>query len=220
MMMAAGVMTMSANAQLIFTQYYEGTGNNKYVEIKNIGTSSIDLSTFTLSLWTNDSREGWKTATGTATTVTSLSGILNSGGVIVFGNPSAAAPVYAADIAVDVLAVGFNGDDSLVLWSGAIYSTSSIVDALSFSSNSGANTSFTRISTNIGYDLTAGTSILDYSSVWQQITMESVDDALAGTNARLGYSSLSPIPEPSTYALLALGGAFIVLARRRKSVAG
>ncbi|MDO6610419.1 endonuclease [Shewanella sp. 1_MG-2023] len=92
---------------LIITEYVEGGGSNKAVELSNVGGSSIDLdaSVYTLSLYGNGSTDAGNTET--------LTGILAAGESIVFHNSSAD----------DVFKVGtestvtyFNGDDALVLY--------------------------------------------------------------------------------------------------------
>ena len=51
------------SGDLIISQYYEGSSNNKYIEVTNIGDSSIDLTGYSIVSWNNDLSEEYKTAT-------------------------------------------------------------------------------------------------------------------------------------------------------------
>ena len=115
----------------------------------------------------------------------------------------------------------FNGDDSLTLWTGATFSTESIIDAIGFTDlgNEGADTSFVRISNAAGWNTTSGSTVENFPSVWSEVTLAAVADAAVGSNERLGFSTVAVVPEPSTYAMLALAGAgfagYVIRRRRR-----
>ncbi|MBI5423082.1 MAG: lamin tail domain-containing protein [Opitutae bacterium] len=217
-----GLLTLLAStlhAQLVFTQYYEGASNNKWLEITNVGAASVDLSAYTVSLYSNAAAENWKSGS-TSSSNLALIGTLASGSSFLIAHSSAVLPRASSSANVTTTGVAaFNGNDSLVLWNDqASYSTSRIVDALSFTNagNEGADRAFVRTSLAAGYNLTAGTSVASYSSVWTQVSNATVDAAVAGTDNYLGYSSLSAVPEPSTYAAI-FGGLALVgaIVRRR-----
>jgi hypothetical protein len=42
-----------AQAQLLITEYLEGSGNNKAVELSNLGSDAVDLSQYRLALYAN-----------------------------------------------------------------------------------------------------------------------------------------------------------------------
>lgn len=211
------------NAQLLFTQYYEGASNNKFIEITNIGEASIDLTSYSLSLFSNANRDAWKT-NGTANTVATLSGSLAAHSTLVLKHTSAALPAGPTAAATVSSAVNFNGDDSLVLWNDlAAFSTARITDVISFTASDGADKSFVRTSSNVGYSLGA-TSILSFPLVWTSIDLATANAAVVGTENYLGYSSIaaaSAIPEPSTYAAIFGGLALVgtVVYRRRQAKA-
>ena len=48
------------SSDIIFTQYYEGSSNNKWVEITNIGDITVDLNTYQVAVWSNANTEAWK----------------------------------------------------------------------------------------------------------------------------------------------------------------
>ena len=96
---------------LVFSQYLEPTtGNNKYVEITNIDSSSIDLSNCNVRKYTNGATSGTSIA---------LSGTLAPGGVHLVCHSSASfttgAPCDTSSGSLD-----FNGDDALDLECGGL----------------------------------------------------------------------------------------------------
>lgn len=94
---------------LIFSQYVEGNGFNKYVEIFNGTCSSIDLSQYELRTYHNGA-----SLSGTPTFTIALSGTIASGATIVVAHPSATAWGGTPNIVSANLQ--FNGDDALVLY--------------------------------------------------------------------------------------------------------
>jgi endonuclease I len=106
--------TGNCAADLIISEYIEGSGNNKYIEISNNTEATIDLSNYKLELYSN----GASTATASVT----LTGTLNVQTTIVYQNSSAS--VYGGT-ATSSAAVNFNGDDAVALFK---ISSSSYVD--------------------------------------------------------------------------------------------
>ena len=210
---------------VIFTQYYEGTSNNKWIEIKNISQTSIDLDlgVYKLSIWTNANTEAYK-SDGNPSGTLALTGVMASGEVRLIYNSASTLPAYALTYDPRLIGntvVNFNGDDSLTLWTGATFSTASIIDAIGFTDlgNEGADTSFVRISNAAGWNTTSGSTVENFPSVWSEVTLAAVADAAVGSNERLGFSTVAVVPEPSTYAMLALAGAgfagYVIRRRRR-----
>lgn len=192
-------------AQLIISQYYEGSSNNKWIELWNNGEEAIDLEAgvFYIGLWRNADGEGYKTDIAPSNTI-ALTGTLDSQSALLIGHTSAVDPSYAvADIANGSV-TNFNGNDSLALYTGEIFATSNIIDAIGFteSGNEGQDTSFVRLSVEPGYNTEAGSQVNDFSDVWGEVSIETVDNATAGQNERLGtVNSLAAIPEPSVYTI-------------------
>ena len=210
---------------VIFTQYYEGTSNNKWIEIKNISQTSIDLDlgVYNLSIWSNANTEAYK-SDGAPNATLALTGVMASGEVRLIYNSNSTLPAYALTYdprLINNTVANFNGDDSLTLWTGATFSTASIIDAIGFTDlgNEGADTSFVRISNAAGWNTTSGSTVENFPSVWSEVTLAAVADAAVGSNERLGFSTVAVVPEPSTYAMLALAGAgfagYVIRRRRR-----
>lgn len=201
---------------VLITQYYEGPSTNKWIEITNTGTTSVNLGTLTykLSLFSNAAAENYKTS-GAVTATLNLSGILAGGASFFYGNTANTTPAYATltETANDNNVINFNGNDSIALWTGTTFATANVVDAIGFTNagNEGVDKSFVRLNTNQGWNTTSGSDVLDFSTVWSQVTLTTVDNATAGTEARLGFSA---VPEPSTALLGGLG--LLALLRRRR----
>ncbi|UJF22589.1 lamin tail domain-containing protein [Shewanella sp. OMA3-2] len=101
-----GTFSAAANADLLITEYIEGSSNNKAIEISNLGSSAIDLdaNAYKLTLFGNGSTDPGNTET--------LTGILQPGKSLVFHNAGAADPFKIGNASTVTF---FNGDDALVL---------------------------------------------------------------------------------------------------------
>lgn len=95
---------------ILITEYVEGSSLNKYIEVSNIGNIPVDLSDYSLRLFSN----GNGNIDGTNfTNRTLLSGTLAPGTSMVYANSSAS--VYTGPT-TNASAVNFNGDDAIVLY--------------------------------------------------------------------------------------------------------
>lgn len=91
---------------LFFSEYIEGSSNNKAIEIFNGTAQTVDLSQYTVELYSNGA-----TAPGNSFT---LSGTLESGKVYIIANSSAVAAIKDISNATATVTY-FNGDDALLL---------------------------------------------------------------------------------------------------------
>lgn len=196
------------SGDIIFTQYYEGdVGNNKWIEIANVGTTSVDLTGYEASLWRNSggiaNEEGWKVDGGSPEFTLDLSGVtLLPGQTYLIANPDTTIPfgTEVADATSDI--TFFGGNDSLVLYSDtAGYLTSNVVDAISFTTaNEGVNKSYVRTLKALGFDFNIGSSIEDYDddnggpAVWTEITVDDANSATRDQDAYIGTTGLQAAP--------------------------
>jgi predicted extracellular nuclease len=189
----------TAHAQgVTITQYYEGASFNKWIEIRNISNSSVDFATggWTLGLWSNELTEGYKTGVAPNSSISLASlGTVAPGGVVLITRADAVLPAYAvADGDLNASSViNFNGDDSIVLFTGGLpFEPGNIVDAIGFTDlgNEGANLSFVRNSLDPGWNTTAGSSAISFPAVWASYSNAAVDGALPGAPEYLGESTL------------------------------
>lgn len=197
---ASATTLASAAGNILITQYYEGSSSNKYIELTNVTGASIDMNNYILTSWSNTTTEDWKTSGNSTSRTTVFTGVtIAAGATIIVADPNAASPIPVGDADVsNGQSTFFNGNDSVVLYANSAQDPLTIVDAIPFtdSGNEGANTGFVRLSTLPGYDLTAGTNVLSFPSVWQETTTETADNGVTGEDAFLGSSDLgNPPPE-------------------------
>ena len=190
---------------IVISQYYEGASSDKYIELHNTSASPLDLTGFRLTSWTNASAEGWKTGTGSPTNNVALpTYTIPAGGYYLLKGSGAANPAYAATTANTTSSAvgGYNGNDSVVLYYGTV-AVASIVDAFSCTNtgNEAADKSFYRLTNGTGYDLTAGTSVLTYPTVWASKTMAEVGAAAPTDAWYLQADTLPTAPALSTFLL-------------------
>lgn len=177
-------LAMESAGGVFISQYYEGTLSNKWIEIYNPGPAAVDLTSgnYRLGYYVNAAREAWKT-NGTPGVTIVLHGTIAPGGVFLLKNTNAVLPAYAtADQAHGSL--NYNGDDSVVLYTGSTYAFASVVDALGLTGNTAANRSFVRTNT-----VTTGTNTDFNAADWQEYSLDEVEAAAPETKERLGYHS-------------------------------
>jgi uncharacterized protein len=113
-LIALGLVSMSINvsADLFFSEYVEGSGNSKALEIYNNTGASVDLSNYQVSIYFNGSL--------TAASNITLSGTLANGDVYVIAAGGADAAILA--VADQIFSSSFfNGDDAIeLLKNGAV----------------------------------------------------------------------------------------------------
>ena len=179
----------SASGELIISQYYEGAGSDKWIEIYNPGGTAVNLEEagYRLGLWSNvANREGWKTGVAPNANIP-LTGTLAAGGTLLIRNPSALLPSYAVADLDSSGVCNFNGDDSIVLYTGGTYAFANVVDAFGLTGNTAADKSYVRKTS-----VTAGVNT-DFNAVeWDEFAPTAVDEAAPMTNERLGYHSTGP----------------------------
>ncbi len=183
---------------VIITQYYEGTSNNKYIELTNISGSAVDLGGWTIARWTNAARENWKVAGLPPSGTALLSGVLEVGQTVVLANNQAASPIDAGAAFFSSAVLNHNGDDSIALYEGPV-TPANLRGVAGFAGNDGQDRSFVRIAEGQGFDFEPGTGLIDYPGIWQELALDAVNQALPGQNAHLG-SYGDTVPPGGTYA--------------------
>ncbi len=97
-------LTLPVSNELFFSEYVEGSGNNKYLEIYNPTAAAVNLAGYRLRLYANGA--------SSPNSDVLLSGTLAAGATVVYKN--SAAPAVAG--ATDNAALAFNGNDALALF--------------------------------------------------------------------------------------------------------
>ncbi|HMQ51222.1 MAG TPA: lamin tail domain-containing protein [Anaerolineae bacterium] len=103
-------VAQAAPTDLFFSEYIEGSGYNKALEIFNGTGSPVDLSLYTIELYSNGSP--------TASSLVTLSGTLSSGDVLVVVHSSADSGLLALADLLHSGVTNFNGDDTVGLAKG------------------------------------------------------------------------------------------------------
>jgi uncharacterized protein len=107
-----GTCTSNCNtstvANLFFSEYVEGSSNNKALEIYNPGTAAVDLSQYSIKTYFNGN--------STAGASLPLTGSLGPGAAYVVAHTSGTTTLtMKANITVNGSVVNFNGDDAITL---------------------------------------------------------------------------------------------------------
>lgn len=89
---------------LFFSEYVEGSSNNKYIEIYNGTGAAVDLSDYRIELYVNGQTKAKSTE--------NLTGVLNDGEVVVYKHSKAT--IYDGEATVST-AINFNGNDAIAL---------------------------------------------------------------------------------------------------------
>ncbi|WP_416391452.1 ExeM/NucH family extracellular endonuclease [Alloalcanivorax xenomutans] len=109
--LTAVLVANAASADLLISEYVEGSSSNKALELHNTGEVALDLSNYSLKLYSNGN--------ASPNASMALSGSLAPGEVWVIVNPSANDTFKAlADELLSV--VNHNGDDAYVLFNGDV----------------------------------------------------------------------------------------------------
>lgn len=112
----ACLCALPASADLYFSEYIEGSSNNKALEIYNSSNSAINLNAYNVEIYFNGSNSAGLTI--------NLSGNIPAQGVFVLAHSSANATILAS--ANQTNSAGwYNGDDAIVLKNG-----SNIIDSI------------------------------------------------------------------------------------------
>jgi len=169
--------------QVIITQYYEGESNDKYIEITNVGNSSVDLSDYYIGRWSTTD-----TPSGLYSDGDPLSGIIEAGETQVYKNPNASVPEYAVNLAeASTSATYFNGDDPIALmkdgdtWEDRV---DCLYASIAGGTKWGAETSFYRKDFVMAGNINI--SVLDGSGEWTEVSVNDVNNAIYGTSEYLG----------------------------------
>ena len=167
---------------VVISQYYEGApGTDRYIELYNPNGTAATLTGYVLTSWNNGAAESWKSNGNTPNNQVSLSSVtVPANGYYLIKGTDAVIPSYAAssaDLTDSLVVSGFNGNDSVVLYSSNTFSTGNIIDAVSFTNtgNEGLDTSFYRTTNTTGYNLTTGSTVKSFPAVWTERLLSDVN---------------------------------------------
>jgi hypothetical protein len=211
--------------QILISQYYENSDDDRVIEFVNVGINAIDFSTSDLFLgsWIDANTESYKSATmpdGFAAFDTFFSGLtMASGEVLVLNiSPGPVSQIFPFAFQGSLSSLNADGNDSIAIYEFDA-GTYTVTDAIGFTNNGfeGRDTSWERIAIDPGFDVAAGSNVTTYApSVWLEHSTAEVDAATSGGIA-IGISSLPiAVPEPSSMCLLLAMGTGAALRRRKR----
>jgi len=115
----------SAVAQIIISQYYEGTGSNRWIELTNMGTSSINTASpqLKLGLWNASGTTGAIAFTGAPSSTVNLTMTIPAHGSVLIGNTNNGTEIpyltAASASQTSNTVINFNGNDGVALLNGS-----------------------------------------------------------------------------------------------------
>lgn len=192
-------LSAPASADLIISEYIEGSSNNKAIELYNNADTELSLEGYTLGLYSNGS-----SSVGNSI---DLTGTLAANTTYIISNPSAAAAIL--DIADTTSTVTYyNGDDALVLTKDGVVVDSFGqvgVDPGSFWSDDTVQTQnkTLRRKNSITTGRTDSTATFNPSNEWEQFDIDTFDGL--GSHAGDGGTAPAPDPEPEPLEPLVCG---------------
>lgn len=195
----------ASSGQVIISQIYEGTSNNKFIEITNIGTGTVDLTNpqLTVKLFSNKAEIGANTPTYSY----DLTGSLNAGQCLLIWNPSAAAPAYALaytpGFSNNVSSFNGTGSDATNTDIIALYNGSTLVDVFAWGTFTYNDKSYYRNAV-----ITAPNTTFTEGE-WTTVTNAVVDGASINTIERLGYHLSGGVTTPTILISSPIEGATI-----------
>ncbi len=172
----------TASSQIIISQYYEGTGTNKWIELTNTGNTAINTASPQLKLgfWSVTGTTGQIAYNGAATSTLNLIVTIPAKGSVLIGNTvnGTEIPYLTAASAAQTsnTVINFNGNDGIAL----LNASNTIIDKF------GTGINATDISYVRNTSVTTPTATYT-SSQWTSATIATVQAAGTSDSKRLGY---------------------------------
>ncbi|MDR6547267.1 hypothetical protein J2810_003338 [Chryseobacterium rhizosphaerae] len=189
LLLCVTLLSNTLSAQVIISQYYEGTGTNKWLELTNTTGVSVNTasSQFKLGLWSVSGSTGNIAFNGAPSSTMNLSIIIPPYGSVLIGNTSNGTEIpyltAASAAQTNNSVINFNGNDGIAL----LDANNNIIDQF------GAGINATDISYVRKMGVTAPSAT--YIPVqWTSVSISSVQNATPNDPNRLNYHSQSPPP--------------------------
>ncbi|MCF6298110.1 MAG: lamin tail domain-containing protein, partial [Flavobacteriaceae bacterium] len=170
-----------SNSPLMITQYYEGTGNNKWIEITNISESETPENYYLALYWNDDA----KNPIGINPSRSKLIPALLPGQTLKYQSALIVSqPEYAIDgNEIKSSICNFTGDDILIIsTSNDNTCWENRLDIIGNSSNWGVNKSYVR---KYGHEAATTHTGFNFND-WFIYEISEIDNAKVGTNQRIG----------------------------------
>lgn len=184
--------TTAISAQIIISQYYEGTGTNKWVELTNTSGVAVDTANPQLKfgLWAVSGSTGNIAFNGAPSSTVNLTVTIPPYGSILIGNISngSEVPYLTASSAAQTsnTVINFNGNDGIAL----LDANNNIIDQFGKGINA----------TDVSYvrNINVTTPSSNYTpSQWTSASISTVQNAVSNDPIRLNYQLSSQCASPS-----------------------
>ncbi|WP_264554030.1 endonuclease [Flavobacterium sp. N2038] len=175
---------------LLFSEYIEGSGNNKALEIANNTGSSVSLAAYTIKKQTNGA--------GAWSTGLALSGTLTTGSKFVIVNSSISSTCFspsAANISTTATELTFNGNDAVGLFKNGV-----LIDIIGTFNGGTANFAID-VTLRRKSTVTSPSTTFNLSSQWDSYTTDTCNN-LASKMAQTAEIEKEEIIAPSNEILL------------------
>ncbi len=200
--------TQLVSSQIIISQYYEGTGTNKWIELTN--TSNVAINTASpqlkLGLWAVTGSTGNIAFAGAPSSTVNLSVIIPAYGSVLIGNTGNGTEISylsaASAAQTSNTVINFNGNDGVAL----LDANNVILDQFGTGINA-VDISYVRNTT------VTATSATYVPSQWTSATIAAVQTATSTSATRLNYqlsnSCIAPINQPTAMTFSSVSSAAI-----------
>lgn len=184
--------SFQAKAQVIITQYYEGGGTNKWIELTNLGNSTVNTASpqLKLGLWAVAGSTGNISLAGAPSQTMDLTVIIPAKGSVLIGNPANGTEVpyltSASAAQVSSLVINFNGNDGVAL----LDASNNIIDAFGTGINATDRSYYRNLS------VTAPNTSFTVSE-WTLASLATVQNAVMGNPERLNYHLVNNCAAPA-----------------------
>jgi len=192
------LMLLSFNftkAQIIISQYYEGTGTNKWIELTNTSNSTINTASpqLKLGLWSVTGSTGNIAVTGAPSSTVNLTVTIPAFGSVLIGNTGNGSEISyltaASAAQTSNTVINFNGNDGIAL----LDANNNIIDQFGTGINA-TDISYTRLTT------IATASATFVPSQWNSASIATVQAAATNDPNRLGFQLANLCVAPTTQA--------------------
>lgn len=189
---AAMLIAIAAPAQVIISQYYEGTGTNKWIELTNLGNTAVNTASpqLKLGLWVVSGSTGNISFSGAPGQTMNLTVTIPAKGTVLIGNTGNGTeiPYLTAASAVQTsnTVINFNGNDGIAL----LNASNNIIDQF----GNGIN------ATDISYVRSGSVTTASATYVpaqWTTATIAAVQTAGTTSSTRLGVHAPPPCVAPA-----------------------
>ncbi len=200
-MLVSMFLFVQSQAQVIISQYYEGTGTNKWIELTNLGNSAVNTASpqLRLGIWSVAGSTGNIAFSGAPSATLDLNVVIPAKGSVLIGNPINGSEISyltaASALQTSTNVIGFNGNDGVAL----LNASNTVLDRFGTGINA-TDISYVRKTTVTAQSATY------VATQWTSATIATVQAAAANNANRLGFHLLAQCVAPNAPTALTFSG--------------